>query len=164
MIKPIETVYNSYRFRSRLEARWAVFFDALEVEYEYEKEGFDLGEYGWYLPDFWLPRNNTYLEIKSDDLRYVVPKQFFGTKKGQELLSSVEKCVVLSFKFNCCLALGDPLDVRCIWFLKGDMDNSKSRYHLVDMKKWLLWPLGAKAARQARFEHGETPKVRMNND
>lgn len=54
-IKAIETVYNGYRFRSRLEARWAVFFDALGVEYEYEKEGYDLGEAGWYLPDFWLP-------------------------------------------------------------------------------------------------------------
>ena len=39
-IKPIETYYNGYRFRSRLEARWAVFFDALGVPYEYEPEGF----------------------------------------------------------------------------------------------------------------------------
>ena len=37
-IKPIETVYNGYRFRSRLEARWAVFFDAAGIEYEYEPE------------------------------------------------------------------------------------------------------------------------------
>lgn len=37
-IKPIETIYNGYRFRSRLEARWAVFFDALGVEYQYEPE------------------------------------------------------------------------------------------------------------------------------
>ena len=44
MIKPIETVYNGYRFRSRLEARWAVFFDQLGIKNEYEKEGFDLGE------------------------------------------------------------------------------------------------------------------------
>ena len=35
-IKPIETIYKGYRFRSRLEARWAVFFDALGIEYEYE--------------------------------------------------------------------------------------------------------------------------------
>ena len=28
-IKPIETYYNGYKFRSRLEARVAVFFDAL---------------------------------------------------------------------------------------------------------------------------------------
>ena len=53
MIKAIETVYNGYRFRSRLEARWAVFFDALGLEYEYEPEGFSLGA-GGYLPDFRL--------------------------------------------------------------------------------------------------------------
>lgn len=41
-IKAIETVYRGYRFRSRLEARWAVFFDALGLEWEYEPEGFDL--------------------------------------------------------------------------------------------------------------------------
>jgi hypothetical protein len=27
-IQAIETVYRGHRFRSRLEARWAVFFDA----------------------------------------------------------------------------------------------------------------------------------------
>lgn len=51
-IKPKETVYNGYRFRSRLEARWAVFFDALKVNYEYESEGFDLPSGNYYLPDF----------------------------------------------------------------------------------------------------------------
>ena len=51
-IKAIETEYNGYKFRSRLEARWAVFFDALGVKYEYEPEGFDLGDGDYYLPDF----------------------------------------------------------------------------------------------------------------
>jgi hypothetical protein len=41
-MKPIETKYKGYRFRSRLEARWAVFFDALKMGYKYEMEGFDL--------------------------------------------------------------------------------------------------------------------------
>jgi hypothetical protein len=63
-LKPIETKYKGYRFRSRLEARWAVFFDALGVPYEYEKEGFDLGKTGWYLPDFWLPGLGYWVEIK----------------------------------------------------------------------------------------------------
>lgn len=62
-MKPIETIYNSYRFRSRLEARWAVFFDTLDIPYEYEKEGFDL-EGIWYLPDFWLPQQQCWIEIK----------------------------------------------------------------------------------------------------
>ena len=63
-IKPIETQYKGYRFRSRLEARWAVFFDSLGMLWEYEREGFDLGEAGWYLPDFWLPALDKWIEIK----------------------------------------------------------------------------------------------------
>jgi len=66
-LKPIETQYNGYKFRSRLEARWAVFFDTVGINYEYEKEGFDLGEAGWYLPDFWLPDLHRWIEIKSSD-------------------------------------------------------------------------------------------------
>lgn len=54
-IKAIETFYNGYRFRSRLEARWAVFFDAAGIKYEYEPEGFKLSDGTYYLPDFYLP-------------------------------------------------------------------------------------------------------------
>ena len=68
-IKAIETRYKGYRFRSRLEARWAVFFDALGIRWEYEKEGYDLGAAGWYLPDFWLPDQRYWFEVKPSDLR-----------------------------------------------------------------------------------------------
>jgi hypothetical protein len=54
MIRAIETNYKGYRFRSRTEARWAVFFDALDIRWEYEKEGYELPS-GRYLPDFYLP-------------------------------------------------------------------------------------------------------------
>lgn len=63
-IKPIETYYNGYRFRSRLEARWAVFFDSMEIQYEYEPEGFELPSGEYYLPDFHLPSLKTYVEVK----------------------------------------------------------------------------------------------------
>lgn len=63
-IKAIETRYKGYRFRSRLEARWAVFFETLGIPWEYEKEGFDLGEAGYYLPDFWLPEQEYFIEVK----------------------------------------------------------------------------------------------------
>lgn len=63
-IKPIETVYNGYHFRSRLEARWAVFFDAAGVKYEYEPEGFELEDGTKYLPDFYLPTFGVYAEVK----------------------------------------------------------------------------------------------------
>lgn len=42
MAKAIQTVYKGYKFRSRLEARWAVFFDALGITWQYEKEGYEL--------------------------------------------------------------------------------------------------------------------------
>lgn len=54
-IEPIETNYNGYRFRSRLEARWAVFFDSAEIRYEYEPEGYQFSSGEKYLPDFYLP-------------------------------------------------------------------------------------------------------------
>ena len=66
-IKPIETTYNGYRFRSRLEARWAVFFDAAGIKYQYEPEGFDLGGL-YYLPDFYLPDDDVWVEIKGKQL------------------------------------------------------------------------------------------------
>lgn len=63
-IKAIETKYKGYRFRSRLEARWAVFFDALGIEWEYEKEGYQLNTGERYLPDFYLPDTKTWVEVK----------------------------------------------------------------------------------------------------
>jgi len=63
--KPIETHYNGYRFRSRVEARWAVFFDTLRLPFAYEHEGYDLDGV-WYLPDFWLATLHNWIEIKGD--------------------------------------------------------------------------------------------------
>ncbi|QCX75453.1 hypothetical protein C9F11_08820 [Streptomyces sp. YIM 121038] len=63
---PIETSYGGYRFRSRLEARWAVFFNALGVRWEYEPEGYVLDGTP-YLPDFkiMLPGDRTvFAEVK----------------------------------------------------------------------------------------------------
>lgn len=63
-IKAIQTYYNGNRFRSGLEARWAVFFDALNIKYDYETEGYDLGDGDCYLPDFFLPELGYYVEVK----------------------------------------------------------------------------------------------------
>ena len=63
--KAIETLHSGYRFRSRLEARWSVFFETLGIEYRYEPEGFDLDGVK-YLPDFYLPSLQTWVEIKPD--------------------------------------------------------------------------------------------------
>lgn len=63
-IKPIQTVCFGYRFRSRLEARWAVCFEKLGLRWEYEQEGFTLPDQSKYLPDFYLPDQKIHIEIK----------------------------------------------------------------------------------------------------
>lgn len=63
-MKAIETRYAGCRFRSRLEARWAVFFDTLGIAWEYEPEGFELDDGQRYLPDFWLPHLRIWFEVK----------------------------------------------------------------------------------------------------
>jgi hypothetical protein len=66
MIKAIETEYAGCRFRSRLEARWAVFFDALGVQWEHEPEGFETSA-GRYLPDFRISAMAPFwFEVKPD--------------------------------------------------------------------------------------------------
>lgn len=67
MIKAIETNYLGYRFRSRLEARFACFLHELDIRFHYETEGFFIDKKK-YLPDFWLPfpnqRGGCWYEIK----------------------------------------------------------------------------------------------------
>lgn len=62
--KAIETHYAGYRMRSRLEARWSIYFDALELEWVYEHEGFILPGDEYYLPDFWFPSWGCFAEVK----------------------------------------------------------------------------------------------------
>ncbi|TGK10136.1 hypothetical protein EHO58_01555 [Leptospira selangorensis] len=91
-MNPIETIHNGYKFRSRLEARWAVFFDSLKVTYDYEKEGYNL-DGRWYLPDFWIPMWDCWLEIKPEipNLRDVKEEYFLCSK----LCKHTEKNVIL---------------------------------------------------------------------
>jgi hypothetical protein len=66
-VQAIETRYAGHRFRSRLEARWAVCFHAMRIRWEYEKEGFEFSKRA-YLPDFWLPEYRIWFEVKGDDI------------------------------------------------------------------------------------------------
>ena len=64
-IQSIDTLYRGVYYRSRLEARWAVFFDALDVKFNYEIVGMSFGNVR-YLPDFQLPdiMGGVHVEIK----------------------------------------------------------------------------------------------------
>lgn len=59
------TSYRHVLTRSRLEARWLIFFDAIRVPWQYEPEDFSLPSRG-YRPDLWLPSKECWAEIKPE--------------------------------------------------------------------------------------------------
>jgi hypothetical protein len=64
--EPIETPYGGVVFRSKLEARWAMFLDSFAIVWEYEPRFVELPSGVNYLPDFRLPEIDTWLEVKGD--------------------------------------------------------------------------------------------------
>ena len=70
-IKAIETKYAGCRFRSRLEARYAVLFTYLGIRWDYEHEGYET-PHGRYLPDFLL-------HLPTPTLFEVKPESELGT-------------------------------------------------------------------------------------
>jgi len=75
-MKAIETKYRGYRFRSRTEAKWAVFFETLKFRWEYEPEGFKLSTGPWYLPDFKFVLPNDVVWFA--EVKYAEHEQFDG--------------------------------------------------------------------------------------
>ena len=70
-IRAIETSYKGHLFRSRLEARWAVFFDAQGIDWKYENQGYERvvdGKTLRYLPDFEITNGERkfFVEVKGD--------------------------------------------------------------------------------------------------
>jgi hypothetical protein len=139
-MKAIETKYKGYRFRSRLEARWAVFFDALGVKWEYEPEGFDMGIAGWYLPDFRVTSPQkliTWYEVKptkeNDDGKMKSLERFYyASPKDDEAQRD-------SFVVLC----GDPLEFmgnepyKCVCPRCGTIDSSMTR---IDGESYYCYP------------------------
>jgi hypothetical protein len=85
-IKAIETQYRGYRFRSRTEARWAIYFDALGVKWEYELEGYALSSGDLYLPDFYFPRYDAFGEVKPSNFEKDSKHRDFVDESGKFLL------------------------------------------------------------------------------
>lgn len=64
----IPTRYHGYLCRSRLEARWMVFFESIGLEFNYELDGFEFAEGTRYLPDFYFPQIRMWGEVKPYEL------------------------------------------------------------------------------------------------
>ncbi len=169
-IKPLETVYKGYKFRSRTEARWAVYLDTLGIAFEYEKEGFDLGPHGWYLPDFWLPYVLMWAEVKGDAFT----------------LAERAKCAALAVLTGCPVLMldGQPRarPYMAFWPRRGIdecdyvLSNHRglhrrehrfyastglNRYDAQDLKRFREWfpdtVMAENAAKSTRFDEKEKP-------
>ena len=195
VIKPIETIYNGYRFRSRLEARWAVFFDALGVDYEYEPEGFDLGDGLYYLPDFRVKCYGTrgscdcepfdlWIEVKGK-MNQVDATKILRFSCGPEMdpcMYMIENPILVVGNIPKCsephhaylLDTSYEFGIEYYSYLTIDGD-SFGAYPAADWRgHFYLWGADCnyinsedvqkvfnayQKARQARFEHGESPNA-----
>lgn len=67
-IKAKATTWRGIEFRSRLEAKWAIFFTALRIKWSYEPKWVELpqarGPSLFYKPDFFLPGLDLWVEVK----------------------------------------------------------------------------------------------------
>ncbi|MCM1297534.1 MAG: hypothetical protein NC311_18505 [Muribaculaceae bacterium] len=205
-IKPIQTEYKGYLFRSRLEARWAVFFDACGVEWEYEPEGYSLGRGIRYLPDFLLHNvqlgafgpgsgysdiRSLYVEVKGRmtqaDSEKILAFYKAGLADGLPAIPDTAVLVLGNIPAGAALAeikecikaesrRGYPWEVRafhsgtvdgmdCVAFpavsrgggmeLFGEAEGYNRCF--IDRK---ATERAYRLARQARFEHGEMPRIR----
>lgn len=143
-----------------------MFFEALGIEWEYEPEGYDLGSYGYYLPDFYLPNfsGGIFAEVKPKSLTKKEMSKAVG-------LYEASKTPVL-------LAIGTPgfeiYQLICEPNEEGDVEPEDVCFNRKYTPKYggeehgrLYWFPGSTdecdceeaiyAARGARFEHGEQP-------
>jgi hypothetical protein len=63
VITPRRRWYRGVHFRSTLEADWAATLDSLGITWQYEPEAYQTPE-GVYSPDFWIPAQKVWLEVK----------------------------------------------------------------------------------------------------
>jgi hypothetical protein len=121
-----ETEYNYVTYRSRTEARWAVFFDELGITNEYEKERITLSNGQTYLPDFYLPEFNAYLEVKPNDDKIVTEESFKARKLSEDLNGSDTKVW---------LAMGGPTEQTANIIPLSDWDLSVPIDEILQVKE-----------------------------
>lgn len=95
------TLYNHTLYRSRMEARWAAFFDMVRWEYEYEPEPLKT-----WSPDFVIHSLDTYIEVK--------PQYLWG--------EAIEKIKPYSKQYRCGL-LSDELTITADAYYIGKYLN-----------------------------------------
>lgn len=171
-LKPIETRYMGYRFRSRLEARWAIWLDHIGWLWEYEPEGFDLGDGDLYLPDFRLRANTCSEHQAGSDLCWLEVKPTAPSeeekRKAYKLAMQSGHPVLFGVGLPDAASISYGLDGFDREEASADLRENLCALDSYCFRKWgrpgwLLYNqpepldrLACNAARSARFEFGES--------
>lgn len=127
-IKPLETFYHGVYFRSKTEARFAVFLDCIGIKWEYEPQGFSLGNDLNYLPDFKIYNVSTYHMngFITYDYMWVEVKGIWDDINGKLTQRDFEKIARFSESQNPIWVVGNTrtLDPRNDEYIKGETDFS----------------------------------------
>ena len=175
-LKAINTEYNDYLFRSRLEARWAVFFDSMSWEYEYEHEGFELSSGKKYLPDFKLhitygknERLSTFVEIKpTDELSENERNKIHSFVKDQGSILLLTGIPTTTKTYGTSISYNQKDD--SFNYCECCFDNKKfgiyygEWLHCEDPEWFEEITTAIRNSRRARFEFGQTPTPKELRD
>jgi len=174
MIQSKETLYNGYRFRSRTEARWAVFFDAIGIKYYYEHEDFMVRNRR-YLPDFYLPDLNCFVEVKgvfTEEEKLICMQLCAITKKRVIMLAGVPDFTPFEYYYYEDMERGVYIGEikgtkRCVVFdfpKNGEVKIDNGLFYPEENRLWIgacpneaeyfkSQVIGVSASRRARFEN-----------
>jgi hypothetical protein len=177
----VETRYAGITFRSRLEARWAVFMDEVDISWTYEPDRVQLPGGGTYLPDF-VTGNGAFIEVKGAeenlDKPYLI--RAAAVLGHLSILGPIPECR-RGAPVRTILVSPSTGDIDAVRLLRAWADyrpvipaeQSTVRYgyeESMDAQHWLAPGViedracrggcPYDAARGARFEHGESGAVR----
>lgn len=143
-IKAHPTEYSGVRFRSRLEARWAAFFDLIGWKWEYEPV--DL--VGW-SPDFKVefdcghsecaPTHNLLVEIKPFDHIF----EFEGHPATQYPFGFKDDCAIPADASACFGLNPNVVEWQMVHGAGGGLENSIQRWTQADVQ--LCWKIAGNA-------------------
>jgi len=132
-----QTHYDGHHFRSLQEARFACFFNELEIDYTYEPDTYEFpltetspllpthpSNSVKYIPDFYLPTYDTFIEVKG---KYPLPIECF---KAWALSKQTNKQVIIMWSLKHRITSGYSI----VFYPDGEleMNISFTQCHLCD--------------------------------
>jgi hypothetical protein len=157
-MKAINTHFDNLYFRSRLEARWAVYFKSLGIEYVYEMEGYNFDGFN-YLPDFYFPKYDFYGEVKHKHFGDVDAEKWdrFVTniKKPLIIFDGTPNAKPLKSLFWERKVLSEYITIPFSDLMKPSFGTFFYAGGYEDFAQFEPYKSAVSKARKARFEHGE---------